>query len=134
MRQGDVDEVRALTGRGPTAALMASYRASSCAWTWVVDGKPEGMFGVGDLNVLAGLGAPWFLGTDAVEEHGVEFLRRSVTWRDQLLGRYHVLRNLVDLRNTTSIRWLQWLGAAFTQVHEIRGQEFLLFEMRRSDV
>ncbi|WP_455153243.1 phage protein Gp13 family protein [Bradyrhizobium cenepequi] len=89
---------------------MFSLRKSTLAWTGIIDGRPEVMFGVGDLNILAGIGAPWLLGTDAVEQHYRQFLRHSVSWRDQLLERYPILRNFVDDRNTVSIRWLRWLG------------------------
>ncbi len=97
-----------------------------------MNGVPEIMFGVGDLNILAGVGAPWLLGTDAVEKHGPAFLRRSRNFRDQLLTRYSVLRNFVDDRNTVSIRWLRWLGFTLLDPVEIRGYQFRLFELRAS--
>lgn len=100
----------------------------------MIDGVPEVMFGVGDLNILAGVAAPWLLGTDAVETHYVAFLRRSVGFRDQLLQRYSVLTNFVDARNRASIRWLRWLGFTFSDPVEFRGQEFRQFELRSPNV
>lgn len=134
MRQADRDEVFAASGRSPVSALTFSLRKSSHAWTAIIDGVPEVMFGVGDLNVLAGVGAPWLLGTDAVERHYVAFLRRSVGFRDQLLRRYAVLKNYVDVRNRASIRWLRWLGFTLSDPVEFRGHEFRLFELRSPDV
>lgn len=130
MRKADRDEVFAASGKSPREALAYSMRRSAAAWTGLIDGKPEVMFGVADLNVLTQTGAPWLLGTDAVEEHYVAFARRSIRFRDQLLARYAVLRNFVDVRNETSIRWLEWLGSSFSEPVEIRGHAFLLFELR----
>ena len=134
MRQADRDEVLAASGRSPGQALVFSLRKSSVSWTALVDGRPEVMFGVGDLNILARVGAPWLLGTDAVEIHSVAFLRRSRGFTDQLLRRYSVLRNFVDDRNTVSIRWLRWLGFTLLDPIEIRGYQFRLFELRSGDV
>lgn len=134
MRRADVDEVQAACGRSALVALAFSYRKSAFARTVLVDGQPEMMFGVGDLNVLAGIGAPWLLGSDAVEIHFRRFLRGSLEWRNQLLGRYAILRNVVDDRNSVSKRWLQWLGFRLLDPIEIRGQAFRVFELRAGDV
>jgi hypothetical protein len=91
------------------------------------------MFGVADLNILTGLGAPWLLGTDAVDRNYRQFLRRSLSWREQLSQRYDVLRNFVDDRNEVSKRWLEWMG--FTLFDPIpvgvNGEMFRMFELRR---
>ncbi len=131
MRKADRDEVFASSRKTPAQALAYSLRKSSLAYTGMVDGRPEVMFGVGDINILAEIGAPWLLGTDAVEANSVAFLRRSVRWREQLLARYRVLRNLVDDRNTVSKRWLGWLGFKLFDPIEVGGYSFRLFEMRR---
>lgn len=134
MRKADRDEVFAASGRSPPAALSYSYRKSSCCWTGIFDGRPELMWGVGDINILAGVGAPWLLGTNAVEENFRAFLRISSDWPAQLLKRYSVLRNFVDVRNTVSVRWLEWLGFRLLDPVEFRGHQFRLFEMGATDV
>lgn len=134
MRREDVEEVFASSGKSPAAALTFSFRRSAVCMTGLVNGRPEVMFGAADLNVLAGVGAPWLLGTDAVERHQVAFLRYSLEWRSQLLGRYAVLRNFVHVRNTVAVRWLEWLGFRFGEPIAVRGQEFRMFEMRAGDV
>lgn len=133
MRAADVAEVAASSGRSPQEALEFSLRKSSLARTAVIDGRPEVMFGVGDINVLTRTGAPWLLGTDAVTENYVAFLRGSVDWRDQLLLRYDVLVNAVDDRNLASKRWLRWLGFKLGEPMPIgrAGAMFRVFEMRR---
>jgi hypothetical protein len=132
MRQADRDEVWASSGKTPGEALAFSLGKSSQAWTVLFDGVPAGMFGVGDLNILTRRGAPWFLGTDAVEANRRAFLRHSVHWRDQLLQRYDVLMNLVDDRNTASIRWLRWLGFSLSEpfIVGFEKRPFRLFELR----
>lgn len=134
MRQADRDEVFAASGSTPFEALERSLSKSTLARTALVDGVPSVMFGVGDINILAGVGAPWLLGTDAVEQNYIAFLRGSVEWRDQLLQRYSVLKNFVDVRNRASIRWLRWLGFTLSDPMAYRGHEFRLFELRQDDV
>lgn len=134
MRAADRQEVFAASGRTPLAALSYSYRKSSCCWTAIFNGRPELMWGVGDINVLTGVGAPWLLGTDAVEQNFRVFLRISSHWPPQLLQRYSVLRNFVDARNTVSARWLEWLGFRLFDPVDINGHSFRLFEMRATDV
>lgn len=130
MRQADRDEVMARSGKTPLAALMASYRGSRECWVVLIDGKPEVIFGIGDINVLAGIASPWLLGSDAVWSHKKEFLRGSRRWLRQLSSRYLLLVNVVDCRNCASIRWLGWLGFLFSQPFEYRGNFFMRFEMK----
>lgn len=134
MRQADRDEVFAASGRSPAQALCFSLRKSALAWTALIDGRAEAMWGVGDINVLAGVGAPWLLGTDEVPRYFIHFLRASVGFRDQLLERYATLRNFVDDRNTVSIRWLAWLGFTLHDPAMFRGHAFRMFELRSGDV
>lgn len=134
MREADRLEVHAASGKTPGQALAFSLRKSSVARTWIIDGRPEMMFGVGDLNILAGVGAPWLLGTDVVLSHQMEFLRRSREFRNQLLQRYSTLRNFVDVRNEVSVRWLRWLGFTLSDPISHRGHEFYIFELRSDNV
>lgn len=133
MRQADRDEVAASSARAPADALEISRSVSAMAWTALVDGRPEVMFGVSDVNILTRTGCPWLLGTNAVTENYRLFLRQSVHWREQLLSRYDVLINAVDDRNEVSKRWLAWMGF---RLHEpmpigVNGEPFRPFEMRR---
>lgn len=134
MRQADRDEVAASSGSSPLHALSYSFRKSHYRWTVLMDGQPEIMFGVGDVSILGGVGAPWLLATDAVNKVTREFIRQSRPLVRQLSARYDVLRNMVDLRNTVSIRWLEWLGFKFFEPIEHNGHLFMIFEMRAEDV
>ena len=128
MRQADRDEVMASSSVTPFEALAISLRKSTLSRTVLVDGIPAAMFGVADINILTGVGAPWLLGTDAVVENYVSFLRLSVDWRNQLLMDYSYLRNFVDGRNRASVRWLKWLGFEFSDPISVNGIDFYLFE------
>jgi hypothetical protein len=134
MRAADAAEVLAGTGKSPASALSYSLRHSTHAWTVLFDGVPAAMFGVGDLNIMTRTGAPWCLGTDAVEKHARLFARTSRDFRDQLLRRYSVLRNVVDVRHEKSIAWLKWLGFEFSSVILVNGNGFQIFEMRAKNV
>jgi hypothetical protein len=134
MRQADRDEVEAGSDRTPHGALVYSVENSTGAWTALFDGVPAAIFGVGDINILTRVGAPWMLGTDDLERNFRPFLRTSISFRDQLLQRYSILRNFVDVRNTVSIRWLEWLGFTFLDPITVRGHEFRLFELRSDNV
>lgn len=133
MRPADMAEVMASSGKSPADALAFSLSRSSVAWVGLIDGRAEVMFGAADLNVLTSTGAPWLLGTDAVERNYRLFLRLSLRWREQLSQRYLVLRNFVDDRNEVSKRWLSWMG--FTLFDPIpvgiNGEMFRMFELRR---
>lgn len=133
MREADRIEVWASSRSTPHHALMFSLQNSHWAWTALIDGQPEVMFGVSDLSILAGSGAPWLLGTDAVEKHQRTFLRQSVWWREKLLERYQVLKNFVHDENVMSKRWLKWLGFTLYDPFPMgeSGEAFRLFEMRR---
>lgn len=130
MRQADRDEVTATGFPCAAQALAHSLRHSGLAYTVLINGRAEAMFGVGDINILAGIGGPWFLGTDALDAHRMAFLRGSRRWLPKLLARYEVLRNFVDVRNTASVRWLRWLGFTLSEPVEMNGYLFHLFEMR----
>ena len=134
LRDADLQEIAAMTDASPLSALSFSYRRASVCMVALFDGKPEAIWGAGDLNILTGTGAPWFLCTDRAIENRRFFLRMSVDWRDQLSARYLVLKNMIDCRNKTAIRWLKWLGFKFSKPFEARGHEFMIFEMRSNDV
>lgn len=135
MRQADRDEVAAASGWGPHQALDVSLTASSRAWTVLIDGAPEVMWGVKSANVLTGLGIPWLLGTDAVERHYVQFLRRSRPYLAELMRGHEELRNIVDERNQISVRWLRWMGFRFApEPVAINGHRFREFRLRAGDV
>lgn len=129
MRAIDAEECRAM-GHSPKQALRNGVMLSDKAWTALVDGEPEAMFGVVVENALTGDAVPWFLGTDEVYRHG----RELVMWGPGMISRLRDsrrnLRNLVSARNGQAIRLLRRWG--FTVDREetlVSGVPFLRFEM-----
>jgi hypothetical protein len=132
MREADKEEVFAATGRGPRSALLHSLNRSDFAYTVEFDGVPETMFGCGTTSILTKTGAPWLLGTDALEKHYRHFLRGSLYWVDQMRQMYSHLQNVVDDRNEVSKRWLKWIGFTLSEPLPLGYEQrpFRIFEMK----
>lgn len=132
MRQQDVDELWAAGRHGPVDALVTSLSMSDFAFTGLIDGRPEFMFGLAIVSHVTGHGSPWFLGTDEILKHRRDFLRASVEWRDMFLARAPDLRNYVDDRNELSKRWLRWLGFELTDPEPMGydGAKFRMFSYK----
>lgn len=115
LRTADQEEVVAATGSSPTMALYRGHISSTECFTMYDSTETLGMFGyrVVEPKLVASV---WLLGTDRLLNHRWEFLRRSRTWIDYFNTKADLLYNTVDLRNTTHIRWLEWLGFRFVRV------------------
>lgn len=122
-------------GRSPKQALRAGLMTSSKAWTALVDGQPEAMFGVACVSVLGASGSPWFLGTEEVYRHPREMLMWGPGMIERLSDSSLRLSNLVSARNARAIRLLKKWG--FT-VHEeevdVRGVAFRYFDKEPAHV
>lgn len=128
IRTADREECEAM-GRTPKQALRLALMTSEKAWTAIVDGQPEAMFGVVVESALGREATPWFLGTNEVYKHG----RELIMWGPGLIERlgdstFH-LSNLVSSRNRPAIRLLKRWG--FTVGDEetvVRGVPMRYFE------
>ncbi|QDS19391.1 hypothetical protein [Xanthomonas citri] len=112
MRDADVLEVAAASGDTPLEALLKSCNDADAVFCIVLDGNPEGIFGV---SYGGGLGATvWLLGTDALATIPrlmvTETRRITDDWRE----RFSVLHNFVDDSNEVSKRWLAAVGFNFS--------------------
>lgn len=109
MRQADVDEVLARSGRDPKDALLAGLRNSDPALTLVgAEGEVVGMAGV--VPGAPGRGAPWMLCSDEIKRYAPTLVREGRKLIADWLRRYGTLMNFVDARNTVHIRWLELMG------------------------
>lgn len=109
MRAADIQEVLA-SGGHPVTSLTKGLDLSTKSWCALVGGEPCLLFGVAPISVISGVGSPWLLGTDRINEIPKQFLLKSRVMMDDMLRSFPRLVNAVDARNTLSIRWLKWLG------------------------
>lgn len=112
MRPCDAAEVWALGRYSPLEAVTASLQTPGEHWAYVVEGRPLAVFGCSYAPDVP-FGSPWLLAGVDAQPYARPLLRDGrglvARWVHQC-GR---LYNLVDARNTTSIRWLARLGFTF---------------------
>lgn len=136
MRQADIDEVMAASGREPKRALSLGVLCSPQSWTMLVDGKPVAIGGVFSINVIYGEGVPWILGTTDLESNMKSFLRISKEYLELVLRYHSYLSNYVDVRNELAIKYLKWLGFSIGEPEPFgfMKKPFRKFELRADHV
>ncbi len=108
MRLADVMEVAASHGHTPLQALETATGASVASFTALLDGKPEGIFGVA---YHGGMSAEvWMLGTDDLTKDPAVFREETSRILDKWSEQFPILHNFVDDENEVSKRWLQSVG------------------------
>ncbi len=117
---------------GTEAAIRLSIRNSLKCWTAFVDGDLACIFGVGVVSLLGGEGAPWMMGTGALDRHSRILQRLSPTYIAEMLKLFPYLHNHVHVGNRPSIRWLRRLGFTIhpPEPFGARGEMFHPFDMR----
>lgn len=110
LRQADLDEIAAVSGRPPQQALEASVAMSTSSWAVEIDDELACLMGVTPVSILGGIGCPWLLGSDAVARHAGAFIKQTLIYIPLMLEAYPHLFNFVDARNTKAIRWLKRAG------------------------
>ena len=108
-RQADVDELWAAGRLTPDEAMRMGLRFGD-THVGIVDGEPVCAFGVTPISSLTGLGAPWMVGSTALDAHFRGFLRGCGPVVEAMLERWPCLVNYVDARNQRAVKWLKWLG------------------------
>ena len=136
LRQRDRDELDAHTPEPHDLVLWRSISMSLAAWTCLINGRPEAVFGVVPIDLLLGHGSPWFLATSETDRVRREFLVHGMYYLERMKELMPDLENEVDARNTQSIRWLRRLGFRFDEAvpNEYSGMPFHRFYMTRGDL
>jgi hypothetical protein len=136
MREADRAEVWATSHSTPWQATTEALRVSTAAWAGLYDGRAVCVFGVAPINMIAGIGSPWLLGTEELVERPAAFLRRCRPYVGKMLRVYPTLVNHVDDRNEASKRWLEWLGFTLgdPRPHGPDGVPFRPFKLEVSHV
>lgn len=132
LRESDMTECQAYGTPDIPAGIRSSVKTSVLCWSGFIDGELAAILGVAPVNVLAGVGSPWMLGTPVLDAHSRVLVRAVPPYTARMLKAFPHLVNFVHAENTTSVRWLQRIG--FT-LHEAQpfgrlGAPFHKFEMR----
>lgn len=128
MRDADRLECEAL-GRTAKQALREGVAQSDWAWTFLVDGQPEGMAGITITSELTGDAVPWFLSTDEAFRHGRAFLEIGPPMIASFSDSRRTLANVVAACNHRAIRMLKRWGFTIQteQAFVLRGVEMIPF-------
>ena len=122
MRECDVVELRDGVMQTPLEALQSSFALSVKSFTITIGDDPVAMAGVGPLGSDPAFGVIWFLATDRMDKECRRDLRvLSPFFVDVLSAGYEVVGNLVDCRNTMSIKWLRKMG--FVRIKDVVNTE-----------
>ena len=108
-------------GHNPKTALRQGLMGAAMAWTVLIDGRPEAMFGCSTISILDGVGRPWLLMTDEGGKSRRALVRLGRIYTEAIQRQYTQLHNWVHADNATTIRWLSRLGYAVGAVEVIRG-------------
>lgn len=109
MREADMKEVALAGSTSPYASLMRGFANSDSPQTVIGrHGEVVAIFGV--VALAPGMGSPWMLASDSLEEIKKPFLRECRSYLDAMHARFPLLFNQVWEGNTVHIRWLKWLG------------------------
>lgn len=132
LRPADLAECQAYGRPDIGAGIRASAKRSMLCWSGFIDGELAAILGAAPIDMLAGIGSPWMLGTPVLDRHQRVLVRSTPTYISEMLKAFPHLVNFVHAKNTTSVRWLRRLG--FT-LHEAvpfgpLGEPFHPFEMR----
>jgi hypothetical protein len=134
LRQEDLDEIAAGSGREPVESLRMAIGLSAVAWAAEIDGKLEALFGVAGLSALGNEGIPWMLASPVATRDRRMFVREAKRYIPLMLDLYPILRNFVHEGNRKAVRWLEHAGFEVKPaVRHGRGM-FHPFEMRSSHV
>lgn len=130
LREADALEVIGAGAANVADGLAESFQRSTLRRTIELDGLPVGMFGlVPDRKIGAVSAQVWLLGTPELSRIKKTFVRESRRVLAEFLKCYPVLWNVVDVRYTSAIRWLESCGAKFQDKESVL-KGFRVFTLR----
>jgi hypothetical protein len=132
LRAQDAAEIDAgAPGRSHVEVIARSLRHSVRAWTFAVEGELAFVCGVVPLSLLPSVGCPWLLGTNVMKRRSLALMPYAAEYIAKMREGFDVLENCVHVENTVSTRWLQRMGARFSErpFRARGGALFVLFRM-----
>ena len=130
LRQADINEITAL-GSNPLMGLLESFLYSEECYTVIIDGQISGMFGISHVNQPDGFAQIWFLGSDLTTKLPRKWIKEGRYYINQFLNKYAYLVNIVSTENILHIKWLERMGAVFSEPLEINNHLFKQFFITR---
>ncbi|OBQ52737.1 hypothetical protein [Halodesulfovibrio spirochaetisodalis] len=115
LRRQDYEEVWAAHGHDPNEVLVACALCSKMLWCAEIGGTVAAVFGVAPSPDVAEEGQPWLLGSADIVTVPRAFFRWPAAVIPLMHTMYPVLRNMVDARNSRSIKWLARMGFTLAQ-------------------
>ncbi len=109
LREPDIREIEATSGREPLEALLDALERSTEARAAVWGEDVGAIFGVAPMGV-PGVGSIWMLTGEVMSEKPLPFLRRCRFELDAMREKWGTLLNFVDARNSQALKWAQWMG------------------------
>ncbi len=117
-REIDKEEIWLQTGKPLGQVLVGAIDCSSESWAGYADDDLVCIWGVTVGDISRGVGVPWLIATDGLEEITVPFLRRGWYYLNRMKVTYPILQNVVYEKNVTAKRWLQWMGFDMGEIVE----------------
>lgn len=133
IRKEDIDEIWASSRMSPLECLEYGLNNGVTTKALLINNKPICIWGVVTCHDLETVGVPWMLGSKELEKYALSFIRVCQEQLFEILNKYMMLTNFVDVRNKKSIKWLKWLGFDFLppEKYGFDGELFQRFYMRR---
>jgi hypothetical protein len=125
LREADLAEIKAASGRTPEAALLTGLQGGTSKVACLPSGVPVAIFGI--VPVAPSVGAVWMVATKEFHLLHRQFLRECRGELDELSADYRLIFNFTDARNTVHHRWIKWMGFSIIKRHETWGHEGLPF-------
>jgi hypothetical protein len=133
LRDADREELTKATGRPIEEILIESVNSLGEHWAFIENGKTICLLGISEHSWMDSEGVIWLVASDEVASHRKDILAMSRNYIDEKQKHYRLLYNYIDIHNTSSIRWLKWLGFEVQDPVPwgVNGDLFHRFELRR---
>jgi len=107
---GDEAEMWSALRIHPIDAVVGGIRRSTVSKTGWAGDDILCVFGVVPMTAMSDHGMIWMTGTTNLRQHAPMFLRRCSSQIDEISRGFVSIGNWCDARNTTTLKWLKWLG------------------------